>query len=55
MKSEIDVVIENKAIKSTILSMKIKLFEDPIEMVNKNPNRNPAKDVSTALSFSIVP
>jgi hypothetical protein len=55
MKSEIEVVIENKDIKRMILSMSIKLFEEFMEMVNKNPNRNPAKVVKMALSFSTVP
>lgn len=55
MKSEIDTVIDDKATKRMILLMKIKLFEELIEMVNKKPNRKPAKDVKTALSRIIVP
>ncbi len=55
MKSEIDIVIEDKAIKRMILSMKIKLFEEFIEIVNRNPNKNPENDVSSALSLIIDP
>jgi hypothetical protein len=55
IKSETDVVIESKDIKRTILSMKIKLTEELIEIFNKNPNRNPEKDVKIALSLNTAP
>lgn len=55
MKSEIDTVIDDKATKRITLSMKIKLAEELIEMVNRKPNRKPAKDVKTALSRITVP
>jgi len=55
MKSETDIVIENKAIKRMILSMRIKLAEEVIEIFNRNPNRNPEKDVKIALSRNTAP
>jgi len=55
MKSEIDTVIDDKAIRRITLSVKIKLPEELIEIVNRKPNRNPAKDVRTALSRITVP
>jgi hypothetical protein len=55
IKSETDVVIESKDIKRTILSMRIKLTEELIEIFNKNPNRNPEKDVKIALSLNTAP
>lgn len=55
MKSEIDIVIDDKATRRIILSMKIKLPEELIEIVNRKPNRTPAKDVKTALSRITVP
>ena len=55
MKSEIDMVIEDKAIKRIILSMKIKLVEELTEIVNRNPNKNPENDVSSALSLIMDP
>jgi len=55
MKSEIDTVIEDKAIKRIILSKKIKLFEELIEIVRRNPNKNPEKDVNSALSLIMDP
>ena len=55
MKSEIDTVIEDKAIKRMTLSMKIKWFEELTEIVNKNPNKNPENDVSSALSLIMDP
>ncbi|MBI3623082.1 hypothetical protein HY212_03320 [Candidatus Pacearchaeota archaeon] len=55
IKSETDIVIENKAIKSMILSMRIKLAEEVIEIFNRNPNRKPEKDVKIALSLNTAP
>lgn len=55
MKSEIDTVMEDKAIRRMILSMRIKLFEGFIEIVNRNPNKNPEKDVNSALSLIMDP
>ena len=55
IKSETDVVIESKAIKRMILSMRIKLAEELIEIFNKNPNRKTEKDVKIALSLNTAP
>jgi len=55
IKSTADIVIENKAIKSMILSMKIKLFEVLIAIFNKNPNKNAENVVNTALSRITAP
>ena len=55
MKSEIDIVIDDNANKRITLSMKIKLLDALIEIVNRKPNRTPAKDVKTALSRITVP
>jgi len=55
MKSETDIVIENKDIKRMILSMRIKLAEEVIEIFSRNPNRNPEKDVKIALSLNTAP
>ena len=38
-----------------ILSMRIKLAEELIEIFNKNPNRKPEKDVKIALSLNTAP
>lgn len=55
MKSIADRVMENTAIKSIILSMKVKWLEEPTEMFNKNPNRNTENVVRIALSRSSEP
>lgn len=55
IKSETDVVIDNKDIKSMILSTRIKLAEALIEIFNRNPNRKPEKDVKIALSLNTAP
>jgi len=51
IKSTADIVIENKAINSIILSRITKLFEELIDMFNKNPNKNTENVVNTALSL----
>ena len=55
MKSTADIVMENKAIKSIILSIKIKPIGELIEIFNKNPNRNAEKVVKIALSLNRDP
>lgn len=55
MKSEIDTVIDDMEIKRIILFSDVKLEEELTDMVNKNPNKNPANVVNSALSLSIVP
>jgi len=51
IKRTADIVIENKAINSIILSRMTKLFEELIDMFNKNPNKNTENVVNTALSL----
>lgn len=48
-------VIENRAIKSMILSTKSNLSEELTEIVNKNPNRKTEKVVKIALSLNNEP
>lgn len=55
IKSETEVVIESKEIKRMILSIRIKLAEEVIEIFNRNPNRKPEKDVKIALSLNTAP
>ena len=55
IKSTAEIVIENNAIKSMILSIKIKLFYGLIAMFNKNPNKNAENVVNTALSLNKAP
>ena len=55
MKSEIDTVIDDMAIKRIILLGSVKLPEELTDMVNKNPNKKPANDVNRALSLIIAP
>jgi hypothetical protein len=55
MKSEIDIVIENRAIKRMILFMRPKTIAELTEIFNRNPNRKPAKDVKRALSLRTAP
>ena len=55
MKSEIDMVIDDMAIKRIILFSDVKLEEGFTDMVNKNPNKNPANVVNSALSLSMDP
>jgi len=55
MKNETDIVIENKAVKSMILSMMSRLAEELIDIFNRNPNRKPEKDVKIALSLNTAP
>jgi len=54
MKSEIETVIEKRAIKSIVLPNKSKAEAEPIEIFSKNPNRKPANDVKRALSINIT-
>ena len=51
IKRTADIVIENSATKSMILSIRIKPFEGLIDMLSKNPNRNAENVVKTALSL----
>jgi hypothetical protein len=55
MKSEIDTVIDDMAIKRIALLTSMKLLEEFTAMVNKKPNKKPAKDVNSALSLIIDP
>ena len=55
IKSTAEIVMENNAIKSMILSIKIKPFDGLIDMFNKNPNKNAENVVSTALSLNSEP
>ncbi len=55
MKSTADIVIENKDIKSMILSIKIKLFDGLIAMFSKNPNKKAEKVVKIAFSLNTEP
>ena len=50
MKSEIDTVIDDIAIKRIALLISTKSLAYSTDMVNKNPNKNPENDVNTALS-----
>ena len=53
MKSEIDTVIDDMAIKRIILFSGVKLTEELTDMVSKNPNKKPANDVNRAHSLII--
>ena len=55
MKSTADIVMENKATKVIILSIKIKPIGGLIEIFNTNPNRNAEKVVKMALSLNSAP
>ncbi len=55
MKSTADTVIENKAIRRMILSARILVIEEDVDMFNKNPNRKTEKVVKTALSLNSEP
>jgi len=55
MKSEIDIVIENSAVKIMILSIRSNPLEDSIEMFNRKPNRKAENVVKSALSLIIDP
>lgn len=54
-KSDIATVMENKAVRSEILSMKDKASVMLIDASKRKPKSIPAKVVSTALSRRIVP
>ena len=45
----------NSAIRIIILYGKVNCLADKIDMFNKNPNNNPLKVVSKALSLNTVP
>ena len=55
MKRTADTVIENRAIKRMILSMRTKPAAELIEMFSKNPNRKTEKVVRIALSRNTAP
>ncbi len=55
MKNETDTVIDDMAIKRIALLTSVKLPEELIDIVNKNPNKKPANDVNRALSLIIAP
>jgi hypothetical protein len=55
MKSEIDTVIDDMAIKRMILFSSVKLVEEFTDMVSKNPNKKPANVVNSALSLIMEP
>jgi hypothetical protein len=43
--------MENRSIKSMILSNKMKVFDGLIEMFNKNPNKKAEKVVDRAIPY----
>jgi hypothetical protein len=55
MKSTADIVIENSAAKSMILSTRINSVDEFIEMFSKNPNKNTENVVKMALSLNTAP
>ena len=55
VKSEIDMVIDDMAIKRIVLFSDVKSEEEFTYMVNKNPNKKPANIVNNALSPSMIP
>lgn len=55
IKSTAEIVIENKATKSMILSSRIKFLEVFMEIFSKKPNKKAEKVVNTALSLNTDP
>ena len=55
IKSETDTVIDDMATKRIVLFTSVKLMEELTDIVNKNPNKKPANDVSRALSLITAP